>query len=103
MEDKWKILGIPESIPQNRKQRGYCHALPITENKMEITCIFIQFSDNLLDGGSRRTAEENFTDVSTISTSPWAVWTCIIKERNTRKYEYVIQLTTIEITSACIL
>src|SRR5258707_14682824 len=32
-----------------------------------------------------------------------AVWTCIIKERNTRKYEYIIQLATIEITSACIL
>ena len=41
--------------------------------------------------------------VSTISMSPWAVWMCIIKERNTRKYEYVIQLATIEITSACIL
>ena len=43
--------------------------------------------------------------VGTISMSPWAVWTCIIiiKERNTRKYEYVIQLATIEITSACIL
>ena len=33
--------------------------------------------------------------VSTICTSPGAVWTCIIKERNTRKYEYVIHLATI--------
>ena len=49
MEDKWKILHIPESIHkiENReKNMWYCHTLPITENKMEITCIFIWFSFN---------------------------------------------------------